>query len=164
MVDTRECLVLAAHEVAVAAVPTMPAAAAEKPYADALAGFPPLHTRADCVDATYRLVTGDTRPLDWKHSFDGAGVRMADPARLNANADMAGVRIQQWLLGQFQLTRANRLYSAIRRSGLRHRNLHGRRSWTELSGLLAVSTLGRSTRFDLRLGVKARLVFDPATR
>src|ERR1700731_5498883 len=87
---------------AVAAGPTMPAAAAEKSYADALADFPPLHTRADRVDATHRLVTWDTRPLDWKHSFDSAGVRMADPASLDANADMAGVRIQQPLLCQFQ--------------------------------------------------------------
>src|SRR6202035_2334497 len=94
VVDTRERLVLAAHQVAVAAGPTVPAAAAEKSYADALADFPPLHPRADRVDATHRLVTGDTRPLDWKHSFDSAGVRMADPARPNANADMARVRIQ----------------------------------------------------------------------
>jgi hypothetical protein len=73
----------------------MPAAAAEKSYADALADPPPLHTRADGVDPTHRLVTWDTRPLDWKHSFDSAGVRMADPASLDANADMAGGRIQQ---------------------------------------------------------------------
>ena len=39
-----------AHEVAVAARPTVPAAAAEKSYADALADFPALHTRADRVD------------------------------------------------------------------------------------------------------------------
>jgi hypothetical protein len=49
---------------------------------------------------------------------------MADPARLNANADMAGLRIQQWLLCQFELARADHMYCAIRRSGLRHRNLH----------------------------------------
>src|SRR6202022_1275749 len=89
VVDTRECLILAAHEVAVAAGPTMPAAAAEKSYSDALADFPTVHTRAARVDATHPLVTGDTRPLDWKHSFDSAGVRMADPPSLNANADMA---------------------------------------------------------------------------
>jgi hypothetical protein len=45
-----------------------------------LADFPALHTPADCVDVTHRLMTGDTRPLDWKHSFDSAGVRMADGA------------------------------------------------------------------------------------
>jgi hypothetical protein len=49
---------------------------------------------------------------------------MADPARLNANADMAGVRIQQWLLCQFELARADHMYSTIRRSGLHHRNLY----------------------------------------
>jgi hypothetical protein len=48
---------------------------------------------------------------------------MADPARLKTNADMARVRVQQWLLCQFELARADRMYCAIRRSGLHHRNL-----------------------------------------
>jgi NAD(P)H:quinone oxidoreductase type IV len=41
----------------------MPAAAAEKSHADALVDLPALHTRADRVDATHRLVTGDTREV-----------------------------------------------------------------------------------------------------
>jgi hypothetical protein len=48
---------------------------------------------------------------------------MADPARLKTNADMAGVRVQQWLLCQFELARADHMHCAIRRSGLHHRDL-----------------------------------------
>jgi hypothetical protein len=85
VVDTRESLVLAVHEVAVAASSTVPATAAEKSYADALPDLPALHTGADRVDAPHRLVTGDARPLDRERSFDSGGIRMADPASRNAN-------------------------------------------------------------------------------
>src|SRR5258708_29578079 len=98
MVASRDFLIPAVHEVPFAAGPTEPAAPAEKAYADALADLPALRTRADHINAPYRLVTRDTRPVDRKRTFDSEGIRMADPARLNANADMAGLRIQQWLL------------------------------------------------------------------
>ena len=63
---------------------------------------------------------------------------MADPARLNANADMAGLWIQQWLLCQFELARAEHLYCAIRRSGLRHRNLYFCETWSIRHGLCRI--------------------------
>jgi hypothetical protein len=69
-------------------------------------------------------MTRDARPFDWKRTFDSKGIRMADPARLNANPDMAGVRVQQWLLCQFEFARADHMHCAICRSGLHHRNLY----------------------------------------
>jgi hypothetical protein len=74
----------------------------------------PIFQGADHINAPHRLVTRDARPFDRKRTFDSEGIRMADPARLKANADMAGVRIQQWVLCQFELARANHMYCAIR--------------------------------------------------
>jgi hypothetical protein len=104
----------------------VPATAAEKAYPDALADLPAFCTGADHINAPDRLVTRDARPFDWKRAFDSEGIRMADPARLNANPDMAWVRVQQWLLCQFELARADHMYCAIRRSGLYHRDLYSR--------------------------------------
>jgi hypothetical protein len=64
---------------------------------------------------------------------------MADAARLNANADMAGLWIQQRLLCQFELARADHMYRAIRRSGLRHRNLYLCETWSIWHGLCRIN-------------------------
>ena len=94
MVDARDFLIPAVHEVPVAAGTTMPAASAEKAYADALADLPAFRTSANHINAPHRLVTRDARPFDRKRTFDSEGIRMADPASLKTNADMAGVRVQ----------------------------------------------------------------------
>jgi hypothetical protein len=129
MMDARDFLIPAVHEVAVAAGTTVPAAAAEKAYADALADLPAFHTGADHINAPHRLMTRNARQFDRKKPFDSEGIGMTDPARLNANADMAGVRVPQWLLCQFEFARADHMYSAICRSGLHHRNLYFCETW-----------------------------------
>src|SRR5437016_1441966 len=113
-------LVLTAHEVAGAAGDAVSAAAAEKPHADALADCPAFDAFTERIDPTDRLVAGHTRPFDGEHPFHRAGVRMANAAGLDADADMTWRRIKQRLLGQLQLAWTDGLYCAIGRSGLRH--------------------------------------------
>src|SRR5438876_636621 len=91
--------------------PPMPSTATRSPAFDAF---------TERIDPTDRLVAGHTRRLDGEHSFHRAGVRMANAAGLDADADVTSRRIEQRLLGQLQLARADGLYCAIRRSGLRH--------------------------------------------
>jgi hypothetical protein len=117
-------LVFAIHEVSIAAVLTVPAATPEKADTDALAYRPTFYVGANCIDTSDRLVTWHSRPLDRQYSLYRSGVRVAHAAGFNAYADMAGGRIGEWLLYEFQLTRRHRLYRSICCCPLNHIHLH----------------------------------------
>src|SRR6185295_1645353 len=118
-------LILTAHEVAAAAGDAVSAAAGEKPHADTLADCPAFDAFTERIQPTDRLVAGHTRPLYGEHPFHRAGVRMANTAGLDADADMTWRRIKQRLLGQLQLAWTDGLHCAIGRLGLRHFRLRG---------------------------------------
>jgi hypothetical protein len=114
----RVALVGAVHEIAIAAVDTVSAAAAEEADADALVRLPALDAFSDCVDPADRFVAGHPRPLDRQYPLDRRGIGMAHAAGFDADADMTGRRIEQWLFGQLQLAWTDRLHRAIGRSTL----------------------------------------------
>jgi len=92
MLNAGKFLVPAVHEVAVAAELAIAARAAEKPNPNALTDGPALNTGAKRIDPADDLMTRDPRPIDRKQSFHGAGVRVADPARLDADPHLARSR------------------------------------------------------------------------
>jgi len=59
-------------------------------------------------------------PFDWKQSFHRAGIRVAHPTRLDADAHLARSRRLQCLLCQLQPARADRLHCTIGRRGFHH--------------------------------------------
>ena len=73
--------------------------------ADALAGLEEGDVGSDCVDNAGNLVTGDARELDsGPLAFLRQRVGVADAAGVNADADVAGVRV-----GEFALLRVGTL-------------------------------------------------------
>src|SRR5258708_1140415 len=119
LLDAGVGLVLTAHEVAGAAGDAVSAAAAEKPHPDTLADCPALDAFTERIDPTDCLVAGHTRPLDGEHPFHGPGVRMANTAGLDADADVTWWRIKQRLLRQLPLAWADDLPCPIGSLGLR---------------------------------------------
>jgi hypothetical protein len=91
-----EFLVAAVDEIAATAEFGSTAAPAEKADADALAMGPSFDAFPECVDDAYYLMPGHAWPLDRKDPLDGCRVRMADAARLDANADVTRGRCDQW--------------------------------------------------------------------
>src|ERR1700730_14830400 len=85
-------------ELAIAANP------AEKPDTHALTDHPALDAGTKRIDAADDLMAWDARPIDRKQAFHCAGIRMADPTRLNADPHPAGSRSLHCSFGQFQPT------------------------------------------------------------
>ena len=84
-------LVPAVHEIAVAAELAIAARPAEKPDTHALTDHPALNARTKRIDPPDDLMAWDARPFDRKQSFHCAGIRVADPTRLDADPHLAGV-------------------------------------------------------------------------
>ena len=120
MLHPGVALVYAVHEVTIATVLAVPAAAAEETDADASAYRPAFDAFARHVDPSHRLVARHPRPLDRQYPLYSRGIRMADPASLHTDADMARRRIKQRLFGQLQLAWAHRLHGPIRRGAFHY--------------------------------------------
>jgi len=116
-------LVHAVHGVAVAAVFTIAAGAAEKTDADPLANGPALDAFSNNVDLPDRFVPGDPRPLDRQDAFDRGRVRVTNAAGLDPDPDMASRRLNNRQGGELQLARAHCLHRAIGGLGLGHGRL-----------------------------------------
>src|SRR5215831_1914830 len=86
-------LVPAIHEIAVAAEF---AVATEKPYAYALANRPTFDVGTKGIDPANQFMAGDSRPVDRKQAFYRGGIRVADPACLDANAYLIYTGIKKW--------------------------------------------------------------------
>lgn len=96
MMNAGKFLVLAVHEIAVAAELAVTAGPAEKSHAYSLTDAPALNTCADFVDPTDHLMAGYSRKRDaGEDRVDGRRIRMADAAGLNADTHLAGWRLSQ---------------------------------------------------------------------
>src|SRR5262245_57949164 len=92
--NSRVLLVLTVHKVAAAAKFAITARAGEKADADPLANLPTANAGSHRINAPDDLVAGNTRIGNARQtSFDRSGVRVANTARLDANAHlvMAGI-------------------------------------------------------------------------
>src|SRR5499433_3910351 len=113
MMNAGIFLVPAVHEIAVAAELAIAARAAEKPDTHALTDRPAPDTGTERIDAPDDFMARDARPIDWKESFNRACIRVADPARLDANAYMIGTGIQKRLSYFRELSRSRDLDRSI---------------------------------------------------
>jgi hypothetical protein len=93
--NAREFLVTTVHEIAIATEFAITARAPEEADTDALTNRPALDAGAKSIEPPDHLVPRDARPADWKEAFHRAGIRVADPGRLDANAHLTGARIDQ---------------------------------------------------------------------
>src|SRR5499427_8491135 len=93
--DAREFLVTTVHEIAISTEFAITASASEEADTDALTDRPALDARAKGIDPPDHFVPRDARPADGKGAFHRAGIRVADSGRLDANAHLAGPRIDQ---------------------------------------------------------------------
>jgi hypothetical protein len=93
--NAREFLVTTVHEIAISTEFAITARASKEADTDALTNRPALDARAKGIDPPDHFVPRDARPDDWKGAFDRAGIRVADTARLDANAYLTGARIDQ---------------------------------------------------------------------
>jgi hypothetical protein len=111
--NPSELLVPAVHEVAAAAELAVTAGAAEKPDTHALTDRPALNTRAKSIEPADDLVPGDARPLNRKQSVYSPCVGVANAARLYADSDVSGRRIDHWLRSELPLAGADNLYRTV---------------------------------------------------
>src|SRR5215510_13282939 len=92
--NSRVFLVLTVHKVAAAAKFAITARAGEKADADPLADLPTANAGSHRVNAPDDLVAWNTRIRDaGETSLDCRGVRVANTARLDANAHLVGAGI-----------------------------------------------------------------------
>src|SRR6516162_7706921 len=126
MMNATIFLVPAVHEIAAAAELAIAAGAAEKPNPNALTDCPALDAGTKRIDAADDLMAWDARPIDRKQALHCAGIRMADPTRLDADPHLAGSRRLQCLLCQLQPAWADRVHRAIGRCGFHHSPSIGR--------------------------------------
>src|SRR5215831_13003984 len=126
MMNAAIFLVPAVHEIAIAAELAIAARAAEKPDPNALTDHPALDAGTKRIDAADDLMAWDARPIDRKQALHCAGIRMADPTRLDADPHLARPRSVQCFFGQLQPTWADRLYCAIVRCCFHHYLPNGR--------------------------------------
>jgi hypothetical protein len=97
MMNAGVFLVSAIHEITVAAELAIATRAAKKPDPHAPADRPALNPGTKRVDPPDHFMAWDTRPIDRKQAFHRAGIRVADPTRLDANAYLVGTGVQKWL-------------------------------------------------------------------
>jgi hypothetical protein len=114
MMNAGKFLVLAVHEIAIAAEFAIAAVAAEKPDTNSLTDCPTLDTQTKCIDAPDNLVARDTRISNTgENSIDCCGIRMADAARLNTNAYLIGTGVVKWFSYFRELSRSRDLYGSV---------------------------------------------------
>src|SRR5499427_3311641 len=111
--DAREFLVTTVHEIAISTEFAITARASEEADTDTLTNRPALHARAKGVDPPDHFVPRDARPADWKGGFHRTGIRVADTARLDANAHLTKARIDQRFHYDFEFSRFRYLDCSI---------------------------------------------------
>src|SRR5215469_11343939 len=113
-------LIAAVYEVAFAAKFAIAAGASEEADADALLDDPALYIGAERVDPTDGFMAGHPRPVDWKLTLHGTGVRMAHAASLDAYPYFAWPRIANGLPHELKPSRGNGLHRLIGRRAFHH--------------------------------------------
>jgi hypothetical protein len=114
MMNAGIFLVSAVHEIAIAAELAIAARAGEKPDTHALTDRPSLDTGTKGIDSPDDLMARNARPIDRKQAFYRGRIRVADPARLDANAYLIGTGIQKWLFYFREFSRFRDLDRSIR--------------------------------------------------
>jgi hypothetical protein len=120
MLHSRELLVAAIYQVAAPALFATPAAATEKSHADALSHRPSLDTCAEHVDYAHRLMSGHPRPCNRKGALNRRRIGMANAASLDADADIAGLWVDQRFPCQFEFAGADGLNGSVGQFGIGH--------------------------------------------
>src|SRR5215831_5152152 len=111
--NPRVFLVATVHEIAISTEFAITARASQEADTNALTKRPALDARAKGIDPPDHFVPRDARPADWKGGFHRAGIRVADTARLDANAHLTGARIDQRFHYGFEFSRFRYLDCAI---------------------------------------------------
>jgi len=113
MMNAGVFLVPAVHKVTATAERAVAARAGKKSDTHPLTDSPTLDAGTQLVDSPNDLMAGDARPFDRKQAFYCASIRVADSARLDADAHLAGSGSLQCLLRQLKTPWADRLDRAI---------------------------------------------------
>src|SRR5262249_8976406 len=113
MMNAGKFLVAAVHEIAIAAELAIAARAAEKPDTHALTDGPALDTGTKRIDPPDDLMAGNARPVDRKQAFHRAGIRVAHPASLDANAYLVWTGIKKRLSYFRELSRSRDLDRSV---------------------------------------------------
>ncbi len=109
----RPPIFLAVHEIAIAAELAIAARAAEKPAPHALTDRPAPDIGTMRIDAPDDFMARDARLIDWEEPFNRACIRVADPARLDANAYLIWAGIQKRLSYFRELSRSRDLDRSV---------------------------------------------------
>src|SRR6516162_6641129 len=113
MMNAGIFLVPAVHEIAAAAEFAITTRAAKESDPHPLTDSPALDAGTKGIDAPDHFVAWDTRPVDREQAFHGAGIRMANPTRLYANAYLIGAGVQKWLTYFRELSRSRDFYGFV---------------------------------------------------
>src|SRR5262249_1870455 len=113
MMNAGIFLVPTVHEIAIAAEVAIAARAREEPDAHTLPNRPALDTGTKRVDPPDEFVARDARPINGELALYRAGIRVADPARLDTNPDLTRRGRRQLPLHLFQAAGLTRLHCAI---------------------------------------------------
>src|SRR5262249_41494189 len=113
MMNAGIFLVPTVHEIAIAAELAIAARTAEKSDAHALPNRPALDTGTKRIDPPNELVARDARPINGELALHRAGIRAADPTRLDTNSDLTRRGRRQFPLHHFEAARLGHLNGAI---------------------------------------------------
>jgi hypothetical protein len=113
MINAGIFLVPAVHEIAAAAEFAITTRAAKKPDPHPLTDSPALDAGTKGVDAPDHFMAWDTRPVDRERAFHRAGIRVANPTRLYANAYLIGAGVQKWFTYFRELSRSRDFYCFV---------------------------------------------------
>jgi hypothetical protein len=103
--DGGDLLVLTENEISAAAGIALEAMSAMPPNADTLAGLPQRDAGGDFVDAAGDFVSRHARILQaGPDAFFDQSVAMADAARFNFDADLAGAGLGNGAVDHFQIS------------------------------------------------------------
>jgi hypothetical protein len=106
-------LVLTVHEITTAAELAIAARTAEKSDTHTLSNRPALDTGTKRIDPPNELVAWDARPINGELALYGAGIRVANPTRLDTNPELTRRGRRQFPLHHFQAPGLTRLHCAI---------------------------------------------------
>src|SRR5215813_9783161 len=113
MMNAGIFLVPTVHEIAIAAEVAIAARTAEKSDTDALPNRPALDTGTKRIDPPNELVAWDARPINGELALYRAGIRVADPTRLDPNPDLTRRGRRQFPLHHVQAAGLTGLHCAI---------------------------------------------------
>ena len=105
MMNAGIFLVLAVHEIAIAAELAIATRATEKANTHPLTDRPALNTGTKGIDSPDDFMARDARPTNRGRFLPPCRIRMADPAGLDANANVAGPGPDKWAFYFRELSR-----------------------------------------------------------